>query len=416
MTVVDQGAAPVAAKKRIASLDALRGIALLGILPMNIQAFSMIAAAYVNPTAYGDLHRGNYWVWYLSHLLADEKFLTIFSMLFGAGIYLMTGNVEASGTRPGPLHYRRMGWLSLFGLLHGYLLWYGDILLTYSLCGMLLFVFRKMAPRRLIVLGTLLIAVCPLLLLSMGWSIPHWPQQKVQELREQTWQPTPAEVQDEITAYRSGWLGEMPHRFRDNTAMQVQAFLLLSFWRVEGCMLIGVALFKLGVFSAKRSANFYWTCIALAIVVGVPLIIYGTERDFAAAWSMRDSMFFNILYNYWASILVALGWVGAVMLLYQSAALHALLKPVAAVGRMAFTNYILHTLICTTLFYGFGFGLYGKLSRVQQFEVVLAIWTFQLIVSPIWLRYFRFGPLEWLWRSLTYWKPQPFRAASSATG
>jgi uncharacterized protein len=123
-------------------------------------------------------------------------------------------------------------------------------------------------------------------------------------------------------------------------------------------------------------------------------------------------LFGNYLYNYWASFLVSLGWIGAVMLVSQSSRARALSHIFAAVGRMAFTNYILQTVICTSIFYGYGLGFYGAFSRVQQFETVLAIWVTQLVVSLFWLRHFRFGPLEWLWRSLTYWKLQPFRRSA----
>src|SRR5208283_4759732 len=174
-------------------------------------------------------------------------------------------------------------------------------------------------------------------------------------------------------------------------------------------MLVGMALFKLGVFSARRSAKLYWGFIVVALLVGIPIIAYGTHRDFTTGWNVRQSFFFNYQYNYWASILVSLGWVGAVMLVCQSP-LNRLTRPIAAVGRMAFTNYVLDTLICTSIFYGFGLGLFGRTSRTQQIGVVLAIWMVQLVVSPIWLRYFQFGPFEWLWRSLTYWKHQQFRA------
>jgi uncharacterized protein len=404
-----QHAGPVTAKERIASLDVLRGIALLGILPMNVQAFSMIGAAYINPTAYGDLRGANYWVWFLSHLLTDQKFVGIFSMLFGAGIFLMTSHVEASGRRPAPLHYRRMGWLILFGLLHGYLLWFGDILTAYGLCGLLAFVFRKMPPRRLIIIGLALIAVTTVVFGFFGWSMQHWPPQKVEEFTHEMWRPTPAMVASELAAYRSGWLGEMHQRFRDNTVEQVQVFVLLGFWKVEGLMLIGMALFKLGVLSARCSAKLYWGLLAVALLGGLPIIAYGTHRDFATGWDMRQSFFFNYQYNYWVSIVVSLGWVGAAMLLCRSPRLERLTGPVAAVGRMAFTNYILDTLICTSIFYGFGLGLFGRASRTQQMEVVLAIWILQLVLSPVWLRHFQFGPFEWLWRSLTYWERQPFR-------
>jgi uncharacterized protein len=409
---------PITAKERIASLDVVRGVALLGILPMNIQAFSMISAAYINPTAYGDLHGANYWVWFFCHLLADEKFMTIFSMLFGAGIYLMTSHIEAAGRNPGPIHYRRMGWLILFGLLHAYLLWYGDILVNYGLCGLLAYCYRKMPPKKLIIYGLGFVAVASVLFFYTAWSMPHWPPRQREVFTQQLWQPTPAMTTDEVAAYRSGWLGEMRQRATDSLVVEFQGFLFLAFWRVEGLMLIGMALFKLGVFSARARARLYWRSIAGAFFIGVPAIVYGVHREIATGWDMRYSFFLANQYNYWGSILVSLGWVGATMLLCQSA-LKRFTRPLAAVGRMAFSNYILDTVICTTIFYGFGFGLFGKLSRVQQVEIVFAIWIVQLVVSPIWLKYFQFGPLEWMWRSLTYWKRQGFlkiRAGGEGAG
>jgi uncharacterized protein len=400
---------PVAEEERIFSLDVVRGFALLGILLMNIQDFSMPGAAYFNPTVYGDLHGANYWVWYLSHVLADEKFMAVFSMLFGAGVLLMTSRVEATGRSPAALHYRRMGWLVLFGLLHGYLLWDGDILYDYAVCGLLIFLFRKREPRTLLVLGLLFLAVTPALMLFMGWSVPYWPPDQVQSVREGLWMPTPAMITEEIAIYRGGWLTQMAARVPDTIQMQTIYFLLWTFWRVLGLMLIGMGLFKLGVFSGKRPAKLYWWLIAIGACVGVPIIAYGTHRDIATGWDFRKSFFFGMEYNYWGSILVALGWVGLMMLAAQAPALAAITRRLAAVGRMAFTNYILHTVMCTTIFYGHGFGLFGKIDRIWQFVIVLGVWAPQMLISPIWLRHFSFGPLEWLWRSLTYLRWEPFR-------
>ncbi|NTV51300.1 MAG: hypothetical protein HGA69_00490 [Desulfobulbaceae bacterium] len=150
---------PTSLSERILSLDVLRGIAVLCILIMNIQSFSMIGAAYINPAAYGDLTGINKWVWILSHILASEKFMSIFSMLFGAGIILFTERAIAKERKPSALHYRRMFWLLVFGMLHAYLIWYGDILVAYSLCGMLAFVFRKMKPKKLIIFSSLFFIV-----------------------------------------------------------------------------------------------------------------------------------------------------------------------------------------------------------------------------------------------------------------
>jgi uncharacterized protein len=405
---------PVAEKERIVSIDALRGFALLGILYMNIQAFSMVSAAYMNPTAYGDLHGRNYAVWLAGHLLADLKFMSIFSMLFGAGIFLMTSHVEASGQRPTRLHYRRMGWLMLFGLLHGSLLWYGDILYDYALCGMLVYWFRKRQPRTLIITGIILFSVAPLLLYGYGYSYAQMSAHEQQLERQGMWQPTPAQIAKQNAVYRGGWLTQMSERLPETGRMKTIYFLAFSFWREAGLMLIGIALFKLGVFGAKSPTWVYSTMIALGALVGVPLIYYGVYREVGSGWAFPYSFVSGQQYNYWASLLVSFAWVGAVMLACRSTPLLPLTRRLAAVGRMAFSNYIFHTLARTTIFYGHGFGLFGKVERVGQLAIVLAIWAFQLVVSPVWLRHFLYGPLEWLWRSLTYLQWEPFRRPASA--
>jgi len=405
---------PVTEKERIVSIDVLRGLALLGILPMNIQYFSMISAAYQNPTAYGDLTGANYWVWFLCHVLADQKFMTIFSMLFGAGILLMTSRIEATGRPSALVHYRRMGWLIVFGLAHAYLLWSGDILVAYGMCGLLVYLFRKLRPRTLLVLGLLTIAVASASLASYGAWSQHWSPAEVQAAREQLWVPTPSQAATEIQAYRGTWTAQMKFRVPESAQMETIFFVAFTFWRVTGLMLAGMALLKLGVFSARQPASLYWTMIAIALCYGIPLTLYGTHRDFAAGWDFRYSFFQGAQFNYWASLLVSLGWVGAIMLACRSTTLLPITRRLAAVGRMAFTNYIMHTVICTTLFYGHGFGLFGKIERVWQFAIVVAIWLLQLVVSPIWLRYFLFGPLEWLWRCLTYMQWEPLRRISAA--
>jgi len=194
--------------------------------------------------------------------------------------------------------------------------------------------------------------------------------------------------------------------------METNFFVGFTFWRVTGLMLVGMALFKLGIFSAKRPSSLYWTLIAVGLLIGIPVTLYGTYRDFAAGWDFRYSFFYGMQFNYWASLLVSLSWVGTIMLASKVAVLIPLTRRLAAVGRMAFTNYIMHTAVCTTLFYGHGFGLIGKVSRVGQFAIVLVIWAVQLVASPIWLCYFLFGPLEWLWRSLTYLQWEPLRRNS----
>ena len=407
-------AGPVTAGERIASMDVMRGVALLGILAMNIQDFSMIGSAYMNPTTYGDLHGLNWAVWYGCFLFADLKFMSIFSMLFGAGILLMTSRIEARGRRSGPLHYRRMGWLALFGCLHGYLLWPGDILFTYALGGIFAFLSRKWRPRTLIVSGLLFTAVATVLAVGSYESFPYWPKKTVDEMSQQFWNPSAAEKAKELATYRAGWLVEEKDRAVQNVGMQIQGNVFLAFWRAYGLMLAGMGMFKLGVFSAKLPPRIYAWFIALGLVAGLPLIAFGVRQEFAHHWDMRQCFFLDFQWNYWASLLMCLFWIGLVMLICQKGWLPGARRRLAAVGRMAFTNYLMDTVLCTFIFYGWGLGFFGKVSRVEQFGVVLAIWALQLIVSPLWLDRFQFGPLEWLWRSLTYWKMQPMRKRAAA--
>lgn len=406
--LVPPAAQPVHEKQRIVSIDVLRGFALLGILPMNIQYFSMISSAYMNPTTYGDLSGANFWVWLLSHVLADEKFMAIFSMLFGAGIVLMTSRVEAAGKRSAPLHYRRMGWLILFGLAHAYLLWSGDILFTYGMCGLVVYLCRKWEPRKLLVAGVLTLAVAPAILTAEGVWSRHWSPEQIRVAREEMWAPTPTMVGKEVAAYRASWTQQMPFRAKDSLQMQTVFLVLFTFWRAAGLMLVGMALFKVGVFQTRMRRAEYWTMVFAGVFVAIPITLYGTWRDFAGGWEFRSSFFYGLQFNYWASLLVCMGWVGAVMLACQSFRMIPLTRRLAAVGRMAITNYILQTLICTMLFYGHGLGLFGRVERVGQLGIVFVIWAVQLVISPIWLQQYLFGPLEWLWRSLTYWNWEPF--------
>jgi len=224
-----------------------------------------------------------------------------------------------------------------------------------------------------------------------------------------SWMPDAEHIAEEIAAYQGGWLGQMSIRIPASISLQTFVFLIWQVWRVTGLMLVGMALLKWGVLSASRSRRFYLTSMLVGFLVGYPLILLGVYRNFAAGWSLEYSMFYGPQLNYWGSILVAFGYVCMVMLLARAARPGTLTRALAATGRMAFTNYIMQTLLCTTVFYGHGLGLYARMERTEQILVVFSIWVLQLIVSPIWLKHFRFGPLEWLWRSLTYRSRQPMR-------
>ncbi|MBT8484808.1 MAG: DUF418 domain-containing protein [Phycisphaerae bacterium] len=405
--------APVGEQERIVSLDVLRGFALLGILLLNIQAFAMIGTAYMHPYAYGSMEGVNGWIWRIVHVFGDQKFWTIFSMLFGAGIVVMTSRAEAAGRNAAGLHYRRMGWLILFGLLHAHLLWYGDILYFYGMCGLVLYLLRRRSPRTLFLLAIVLLAVASSISCFFGWSMQFWGEEGIQQFADESWTPTPEVIQAELDAYRGGWTDQMAHR--SLTAFFFETFLFFLGGigvKTLAITLAGMGLFKLGVFSAARSVRFYVILAAIGFGVGLPLVEFGVRRHFANDWDIRYSFFFGGQYNFWASSLVSLGYVGVIMLVVKLGWLRPVTRVLAAVGRMAFTNYIMQTVICTTIFYGHGFGQFGRLERVEQLGVVVAVWAVQLIWSPIWLHYFRAGPLEWLWRSLSYWQRQPFRRAS----
>jgi len=401
--------APVSPSERIISLDVLRGFAMLGILIINIQSYAMIEAAYLNPSAYGNLTGLNKWVWILSHLLAEQKFLSIFSILFGAGIVLMTSKVESKGGSAIGLHYRRTFWLIIIGMMHAYLLWFGDILVAYGLCALIAFLFRKISPKKLLIIGLIIISVSSLLYLFFGWSVSYWPPETFQNTMP-FWKPNQQIIDKEISVYQSGWRSQMAHRIP--TAIRFQTFVFMIFigWRAGGLMLIGMALFKWGVLSAKRSNRLYIALMAIGFGIGFPLVLWGVARNFAAEWKLDFSMFYGSQYNYWGSLFVALGYISMVMLISKSALLEKFIRPIAALGRMALTNYLLQTIICTTIFYGHGLGLFGQVQRSFQILIVFGVWILQLIISPIWLRFFKFGPVEWLWRSLTYLKLQPMRS------
>ena len=222
------------------------------------------------------------------------------------------------------------------------------------------------------------------------------------------WQPPPSVIDAELAAYRGGWLDQQPARSAG--ALEFETFLLIAWglWRAGGLMLIGMALFKYGVFSAERPPRFYAALIAAAVAVGLPLQAYGIALDFARGWPIW-SFFVGVQFIYWPGIAVSLGYVGVVMLACRRGTLHWLTRPLAAIGRTALTNYLLQTVLCTTIFYGHGLGWFGSVERAGQLGVVAAVWAVQLIASLLWLRRFRFGPAEWVWRSLTYGVRPPLR-------
>ena len=403
---------PTRPTERIVAIDILRGFALLGILIMNIQGFAMPAAAYSNPTVYGDLTGANRWVWTLSHIFADQKFMTIFSLLFGAGILLMTEKLDAHGQRAWTLHYRRNFWLLLFGLAHAYLLWSGDILVAYALCGFWVYWLRRLRPAWQLALGIFIVSIPALILLATSLTMQFTPPETLHELRAD-WQPASETIAAEVASYRGGWLQQMDARVPRSAEFQTVGLLFWGLWRAGGLMLMGMALYRWGVLTGSRSRSFYFGMVIFGLAIGLPVVSWGAAQNFANDWMLEFSKFgLGAQPNYWGSLFVSAAYIGLLMLFARSRALPWLQTALAAVGRTALTNYLLQTILATAIFYGHGLGLFGSVERVGQIGIVVAIWVVQLVVSPLWLRYCRFGPFEWMWRSLSYWRLQPLKNPS----
>lgn len=398
---------PIDADERIESIDVLRGVAVLGILALNMRSFANPDCFYMNPTSYGDFTGINYWIWYLTQLLGDLKFWGIFSMLFGAGIVIMSERAEKRGKSAARMHYVRNSWLLLIGLIHAYLIWHGDILYTYAMCGFVVFLFRKRSPRTLIIVGLSLLMVACLIWLLLGVCLNLPGADEFRNDISTSWNPPAETIEDELESMRGSWTEAFSIRKKNSLFFQTFLFLTYFGWRSAGMILIGMALYKMEIFSARRSNEFYIKMLLSGFLIGVPVIAFGIYEIERRNWIAEYGFFFGPLYNFWASILVSLGWVALVMLACKSPAMKTVTKPFANAGRMALSCYLLESIIATTIFYGHGFGLIGKLQIWQQALVCIGIWIFLLVFSTLWLKVYRFGPFEWVWRSLSYWKIQP---------
>jgi len=403
--------APTPPEDRILGLDVLRGFALLGILVINIGVFAMPFATLNNPTVYasgipyGEFAGADYLVWLVGHVFAQRKFITLFTIMFGAGIVLFTRSKPAG--RAVRLHYRRTAFLLLVGLAHAYLLWYGDILVPYALCSLGVIAARDWEPRMLARVGALLIAVPALSYIAAGASM-----ESAQTLA--SWTPSEAALLDEVETYRSGWLAQFDHRASTAFTQQTSGFLGVTVWRTSGLMLWGMALFKWGVLSNERSTQFYRRLLAGGGVVGLLLIGAGVWYTETVGWTAPEALFFGTQFNYWGSLLLAGAYIAGVMLFCRRFGGGRVTTALSAVGRTAFSNYLLQTVIATTVFYGHGLGLFGSVTRVEQAGVVVVIWAVQIVLSVVWLRFFQFGPMEWVWRTVTYGERQPLRKSTTA--
>ncbi len=415
-------AAPVRAPGRITAIDGVRGFAVLGILLLNIVAFAMPSYAYVDPTVYGGSTGANWWAWALAFILADGKMRGLFTMLFGASTLLIADRSLRSGGSPARIHYARMATLFAIGMVHAYLIWPGDILVLYALCGALVFVARDWPLPRMLAIATLLIAA-PLvtgivdhaaaehfraLALSPRASpaiLAEWAhyQAEMDSLR--------ATVPAELAAFRGDW--QQVTAMRATLAWQAQRQIFPDLAaETTGLMLLGMALFRSGFFTGDWPAR--WTRAVLLIGYGLCLPAYVALALWISASNFDPIVLMLAEPLHLVLLRPAMALAHAILIMALITRIPTAWLPIrlTAAGRMAFTNYLATSIICTLLFYGYGLGWFGYLQRWQLYPVVAAIWALMLLWSKPWLDRFAAGPLEWAWRSLTFGKRQPFRRRS----
>ncbi|WP_171036316.1 DUF418 domain-containing protein [Maricaulis alexandrii] len=390
---------------RFVSIDALRGIAVLGILMMNVQGFAMSPFAYDDPTMQMDLTGANLSVWAFAHTFFAFKFITIFSALFGAGIILMAGEGEDTGR-----HYPRMVWLLVIGLIHAYLIWWGDILVTYALLGMLAVKARRLNPRPLVIWGLVLIGVSGVIMVGgayVGAMFGGGEGAAEQEAMMASW------LDQSTAAYQAGYLNRLPWNMGFALMGQTVGMIMLGA-RTLGLMFIGMALMKSGFLSASWSMTRYAVLAAVGLALGWWMNHMSTTALIAGEFGLQAVADGNT-WSYFGSLILAFGYASTVMLISKIGVFSLIVNLFAATGRMAFTNYLTQSLIMTYIFVGTpGLGLFATVERVDQAKLVLLVWALQLVWSPIWLHFFRFGPLEWVWRTLTYGQAQPLLKGKTA--
>ena len=405
---------------RMDSLDVLRGFAILGILVMNIQAFSMVAQAYINPTIAGSMAGLDFWLWAIAHVGFEGKFLGLFAALFGAGLVVMAERSEARGVNLWRRHRRRMGLLGLIGLIHAYGIWYGDILFIYAVIGLIAFLFRRASIRRLLTFAAVFYLVPVVVALVMTGLFFTMPASEYQAVVQAHWQPPAEAVSAQQAAYRSGWLGQMAQRIPDAATMHLMALPLQEGWRVLALMLAGMAALKAGLLSGDWPVRRYARVGLLALFAGLPLVSAGVAFNQATGWEMKTSLYLGRLFNHFGAPLITLSWVCGVLIILKRGHWTPLLARLRAVGRMALSAYLLTSVLCVTVFYGHGLGLYGQADRLDQWIVVVAVWAVLLVTAPAWLHRFYVGPMEWLWRwgvqgQRPPWRRPPPSAAPTIT-
>lgn len=432
-----QQPAPIAAESRLLALDVLRGVALLGILVMNIDDFWGPEALHDIPVG---IAKAAFTGWH-AHLDAtilaikwvffEGRMRTLFAMLYGAGIVLLMGRLEqgARKRQAKSIFYRRNLWLLLFGVLHGVLIWHGDILSQYAVEGMIVVFFRKLSARTLVILGLAIgivggsigianltgmfdvMAAADLTEQGKAALAAHQPvtpaQSKAMADAAEAARQAPVIAAQNIREGQAPYLQSIGIRVKGYFGfliVNVQTGLISE---VIGSMLLGMGLFKNGFLLGQWSRRRYMAIATGGYVMASVIVLYGLHRSAQAHFAEAVFLKWTGIPFYLQNYPACLANVSLVLLIVKSGYLRPATNALANVGRMAFSNYILTSVLCQWLFVWSGWGLYGNIEYYQQVWVILGVWAINLAVSALWLRSYRFGPLEWAWRSLTYWRAQP---------
>ena len=403
-------------KTRHITLDALRGFAVMGILAMNIVAFAMPEMAYINPAAYGNESSADIFSWVVSFILVDGKTRGLFSLLFGASMMLIVERAGAKGESPASTHFRRMGWLALFGLAHFFFIWFGDILFLYAAVGCVAYLFKDMEPRKLITIALVFYGIGFLLFtlfmssiylleaMASGANADPEMAKQYQEVIADLSGDAPAQ----IALYQGSYLSIVGHKFTELLFFPLMA-VLQNILETLPFMMIGMALLKNGFMIGKLDGSVYRKWATIGIALGAAGYVVFAWLDWRSGFDAVLVMNVALAWTMPFRLLMIIGYAAALVMLIGAFAQSGFIARVAAAGRAAFTNYLGTSIVMTTIFYGYGLGLYGKVGRAELWLFVLGAWLVMLLWSKPWLARFRYGPLEWLWRSLARWEIQPFR-------
>ena len=394
--------APVATSDRLFSLDMVRGLAVLGILAVNAMTFAWPWAVSSNPGIQPGFDAEAAQGWQIMHVFFQDKMRTLFSMLFGASIFLIGG--ERADKARGKLLRGRLFWLAIFGAIHGLAFWFGDILLLYAWTGLFVMLMRSWSARTLLITGVSLNLICSGLYVGLMSMLAFAPPEAVASAKEgAAWTNDPAVLAESIAAFHGDAVSVTLH-VMSMWPTVVPMMLIFMLPATMALMLIGMGLYKSG-FLAGRSPAWVYGLFLAAGAGSLWLVWQETSAVVAAGFPFVETM--AKPYNSVLAPFISLGYASLLILLARFG-LKLILTPLACAGRMAFTNYLSQTLIMTTIFYGGrGLGWYGQIGWPEMWMVIGGVWVAQLIWSPLWLSVFSMGPLEWGWRCLTYKRMVP---------